>query len=199
MKDVSSPRNLDILKTGDESAVRIAPGVVKALFQLPHRLFSEDVLDFLGVLMHVIGGNMCCVGQVKLPETMVSNDLARTLPAFGGEKCRVAIAGQGDILVTAQSVELAMSFFQGLAASLRQFARAHLVGFEFLIFQDMINRLERVFARDATRARTLPPPATNDSMAGTKKEPDGENRRCRQHHERASWQISTDKGKERPG
>ena len=152
MKGMSRPRNLDVFKTGDESAVRIAPGVVKALFQSPHRLFSKDVFDFLGVLMHVIGGNMCCVGQIKLPESMVSNDLARTLPAFGGEKCRVAIAGQSHILMTAQSVELAVSFFQGLAASLRQFARAHLVGFKFLIFQDMVNRLERVFARDATRA-----------------------------------------------
>ena len=198
MNGMPTSRKLDIFKTRDEFAVRVVPSVVEPLFQLPHRLFSKDVLDLLGVLMHVIGGHMRCVGQIKLPQTMISDDLARTLPAFGSEKCRVAIAGQSEILVTAQSVELAVSFFQGLAASLRQLAGAHLVGFEFLIFQDMVNRFERVFAGDASRARTLPPPASNDSMAWTEKEPDGKNRRCRQHHERARWQISTDKGKERP-
>ena len=78
-------------------------------------------------------------------------------------------------------------------------AGADLIGFKFLIFQDMVNRLERVFAGDATRARTVPPPASNDSMAWTKKEPDEKNRRCRQHHEGTGWQISTNKGKERPG
>ena len=111
MKNMSSRRKLDIFKTGNESAVRVAPGVVEALLQFPHRLFSKEVLNLLSVLMHVIGGNMGRVGQIELPEAVISDDLAGTLPAAGSEKCRVAIAGQGHILVTAQGVELTVSFF----------------------------------------------------------------------------------------
>jgi hypothetical protein len=134
MNDMSSPHELDIFETRDQFAVRVSPGVVEALFQLPNRLFSQDVLDLLGVLMHVIGGDMGGIGQVKLPQAMISNDLARTLPTFGSEKCRVAIAGESHVLMTSECVDRAVSFFQCLAPSLRQLAGADLVGFKFLIF-----------------------------------------------------------------
>src|ERR1700752_1725223 len=62
---------LDVFQAGDQPAMRIAPGVIEPLFKLANRLFPQNVLNFLGVFMHVISCDVCGVGQIELPQTVI--------------------------------------------------------------------------------------------------------------------------------
>ncbi len=83
---------LDVFQAGDQPAMRIAPGVIEPLFKQANRLFPQDVLDSLGIFMDVISCDMRGVRQIELPQTVIPDDLAGTLPTLGSEDRRAAIA-----------------------------------------------------------------------------------------------------------
>lgn len=76
--------------------MRILLGELKPALEFAHGFSSEDMLDFIGVFMHVIGRELDGVGQVEFPQAMVANDLAGALPSGRGEKHDVAFLVGGD-------------------------------------------------------------------------------------------------------
>ena len=69
----------------------IARGVVEQALEFAHHIVAKDVLDFLGVIVHVVRRDVGGVGQVKLPEPMVADDRAGQLPTAWCEQDFVAL------------------------------------------------------------------------------------------------------------
>jgi hypothetical protein len=90
----------------------IAPGVIEPLLQHANGLLPQDVFDFLGVLMHVVGCDMRGVSEIEFPQSVIADDLAGALPALRGERCRTTVARQGHIVVTAERIELILGLFK---------------------------------------------------------------------------------------
>src|SRR5262245_25241330 len=56
---------LHVRKAGNGTAMGVVRGVGQPAFQIAHDFVAKDVLDFLGVLVDVISGDLCGVGEVK--------------------------------------------------------------------------------------------------------------------------------------
>ena len=72
---------LDIFQARDKLAVRITPRIAEDTFELTHDFLPQHVLDFLGVVVHMIGGVVNLVGEVELPKSVVADHLAGAFPA----------------------------------------------------------------------------------------------------------------------
>ena len=70
--------------------MRILARVGKTALELAHDFIAQHVLDFLGVFMHVIGGDLRFVRQIEFPQTMVAHNGTSALPAtwYGVQYCR---------------------------------------------------------------------------------------------------------------
>jgi len=60
--------------------VRILYRVSQPLLDSLNDIFSNQMFDLLGIVMHVIALVLSCVGQVELPKAVVANDLAGAMP-----------------------------------------------------------------------------------------------------------------------
>jgi hypothetical protein len=66
-------------------SVRIDGREVQASFELSHGFLSQQVLDFLGIIVDVVGREIRCVREVQLPQTMVAYDRRGLSPPFRGK------------------------------------------------------------------------------------------------------------------
>ena len=97
----SSPDDrINILQPWNQSPVRIFLRELEAPLELTDGFSAEDVLDFVGIFMHVIGGELDGVRQIKFPQAMVADDLTGALPTGGREEEDVALFVGGDKTVS---------------------------------------------------------------------------------------------------
>ena len=55
---------MNLRKTGDDFSVGIARGVFEHALEFAHHFVSENVLNFLGIIVHVIRSDVGGVGKI---------------------------------------------------------------------------------------------------------------------------------------
>ena len=60
--------------------MRVADRVFESFFEASDEVFAEMVLDVFGVVMDMVGWVMGGIGEIELPETVIANDLAGSVP-----------------------------------------------------------------------------------------------------------------------
>src|SRR5687768_16062149 len=112
----SPPDNrIDVFESRDQSPVRIFRRELEAPLDLADSFGAEDMLDFVGIFMHVVGREMDGVRQIKFPQAMVADDLTGALPTGGREEEDVALFVGGDETVARQLHALGARIFDALA------------------------------------------------------------------------------------
>lgn len=124
----------------------IASGIVQTFLKLTNGVFAKNMLNFLGVFVDVIRCDVGRIGEIQLPETVITYDLTGALPTGRGEGH--GIAEEGHESGASNRGELPLDIFEGLAAAFRQLAKTHMLAAEFITLKHMVNGLERIFALD---------------------------------------------------
>ena len=65
----------------DRFAVRIKLGEIKMLLKLANDAGFQDMLYLLCILMHMVFGIVGFIGQIELPQTVITHKFHRPLPA----------------------------------------------------------------------------------------------------------------------
>src|SRR5688572_25717577 len=150
MISTSSPNSrINIFESRNQSPVWIFCRELKAPLDLADSFGAEDMLDFIGIFMDVVGSEMDGVRQIKFPQAMVANDLAGALPAGRREEKNVALFVGGDETVARQLRTLRAGIFDALAPQLGQLSERDSFAAEIALFEDAVNGLESVFPADA--------------------------------------------------
>ena len=139
----------EIGQAGNGLAVGIGGGVVEGALELAHGFLAKHVLDFLGIVVDVVGCDLGLVGEVELPEAVIADNLTRTLPALGREVNGIArIVGSGELMAE-ERARLVADFVDSLAATLGQFAQGDAFAVKLARLQYVVNSLERILAARA--------------------------------------------------
>ena len=93
---------LQIGKTGDGPAMGVHTRMVKGAFKRAHDFLTQHMLNFLGIIVHVVGRNLCLVGKVQLPKAVISDNLTGTLPTFRRKVHLVTLLMQGGQMMSRQ-------------------------------------------------------------------------------------------------
>src|SRR5690606_10322387 len=72
-------------RDGNAAAVRVRGRAVKAPLELADDAGFQDVLDFLGVLMHMVGTVLRRAREVEFPEPMIADQFGRAPQSTRGE------------------------------------------------------------------------------------------------------------------
>src|SRR5688572_10975626 len=135
MISASSPHSrINVFEARNQPPVWIFLRELEAPLDLADSFGAEDMLDFIGIFMDVVGREMHRVRQIKFPQPMVADDLTGALPTGGREEEDVALFVGGDETVARQLPALGARVFNALAPKLSQLSKRDAFAAEVALF-----------------------------------------------------------------
>src|SRR5688500_5179953 len=88
----------------NRSAMRIFLREIQRLFQTPHLVFVDPVLDAFGIVMDMIWRIRRAFGEITFPKPVIADDFLRATTSFGREQHARSPAGPHRVAATDQSL-----------------------------------------------------------------------------------------------